>query len=183
MPDLAPGEGLRLGSGIIRWMEDGETTFHDIGEFELFEVTPEVTKREYRSNKQPGRPVVKSLIGEKRATCRLVTNTVNAANMAMAMGGSITTVAPGHSRIGFLSQDVKAGVLQLEGTNTEGLLVDYQARIEFAPADTYSPISEEFNALPMSGEVLADENGNFGTWDVREQSVAFAPPEVEPVSA
>lgn len=182
MPDLNPGEGLRIGAGIFRWKGDGDPDFRDLGEFASFEVSmDDVQKLEYKSNKSGSKSVVKSIITEKRASCELVLNTITAENLALALGGELVEeVTTNHYRFGMMSANVISGVLALEGTNDEGQLLDFTARVEFAPSGSYSPISEEWNALTMSGEVIADDEGNFGFWDIRETSdVAYAPPTLE----
>lgn len=179
MPDLAPGEGLRIGTGILRWMQDGEVTFRDLGEFASFSVDSDITKLEYKSNKLGTRSVVKSIIQEKKATAEITLNSITADNLALALGGTVETIATGHKRFGFLKNNVIAGTFKLEGTNDEGDQIDYTGRIEWAPTGTYSPISEEWNELPMSGEILADEDGNFGFYDIRETGVTYSPPDLE----
>lgn len=182
MPDLDPGEGLRIGAGIFRWKGDGDADFRDLGEFASFEVSmDDLDKLEYKSNKSGAKSVVKSIIREKRATCTLVLNTITAENLALALGAEvIETVTSNHFRFGMMSSNVISGVLALEGTNDEGKLIDYTGRVEFAPSGSYSPISEEWNELTMSGEIISDEEGNFGFWDIREtDAVAYAPPSID----
>lgn len=183
MPDLAPGEALRIGAGIIRWKGEDDATFQDLGEFASFAVSSELTKLEYKSNKLGTRSVVKSIIREKKATMEITLNSVTALNLALALGGTLETVTTGHSRFGYLQNNAARGVIQLEGTNDEGDQIDYTGIVDMAPTGTYSPISEEWNELPMSGEILADAEGNFGFWDHRAEDVAtFSPPDLDATS-
>lgn len=182
MPDLSPGEGLRIGAGIFRWKQDGEADFRDLGEFASFEVSmDDIVKLEYKSNKSGAKSVVRSIITEKRASCTLVLNSITAENLALALGSELLEeVTTNHYRFGMMSSNVISGVLALEGTNDEGELLDFTGRVEFAPAGTYSPISEEWNELTMSGEIIADDDGSFGFWDIRAtDSVAYAPPTID----
>lgn len=182
MPDLDPGEGLRIGAGIFRWKKDGDADFRDLGEYASFEVSlDDIQKLEYKSNKSGSKSVVRSIIREKRASCTLVLNTITADNLALALGGTeVETVTANHFRFGMMESNVISGVLALEGTNDEGQLIDYTARVEFAPSGTYTPISEEWNELTMSGEIIADDEGKFGFWDLREtDAVVYDPPTLD----
>lgn len=179
MPDLAPGEGLRIGAGIIRWKGDDDADLRDLGEFSSFEVSSDLTKLEYKSNKLGTKSVVKSVITEKKATVAITLNSVTALNLALALGGDAETMTTGQSRFGFLANNVAAGYMYLEGTNDEGDQVDFSARVELAPTGSYSPISAEWNELPMEGTIIADSDGNFGFWDIREDDVAYDPPDLE----
>jgi hypothetical protein len=179
MPDLAPGEGLRIGAGIIRWKGDNDAVKRDLGEFSKFEVTSDLTKLEYKSNKLGAKSVVKSIITEKKATLAITLNSVTALNLALALGGTPDTVTTGLTRFGFLKNNVAAGYMYLEGTNDEGDQIDFAARVELAPNGTYGPISDSWNELPMEGTIIADDNGNFGFWDHRPDGVDYEPPDLE----
>lgn len=183
MPDLAPGEALRIGAGIIRWKGEDESEFRDLGEFSAFSVSSELTKLEYKSNKLGTKSVVKSIVSEKKATMEITLNSVTSLNLALALGGTPETVGSGHTRFGYLKNNAARGVIQLEGTNDEGDQIDYTGIVDMAPTGTYSPISDEWNELPMSGEILADEDGNFGFWDHRvEDGATFDPPDLDATS-
>lgn len=183
MPDLAPGEALRIGAGIIRWKGEDDADYRDLGEFSNFSVSSELTKLEYKSNKLGTKSVVKSIVSEKKATMEITLNSVTATNLALALGGTIEEIATGHNRFGYLKNNAQRGVIQLEGTNDEGDQIDFTGIVDMAPTGTYSPISEEWNELPMSGEILADDDGNFGFWDHRaEDGPTFDPPEMDATS-
>lgn len=179
MPDLAPGEGLRIGAGIIRWKGDNDADVRDLGEFSEFSVSSDITKLEYKSNKLGTKSVVKSVITEKKATVDIKLNSVTALNMALALGGDLEEITDGPKRFGFLKNNVASGYMYLEGTNNEGDQIDYSGRVELAPTGTYSPISNDWNELPMSGTIIADADGNFGFWDVRGDGVTYNPPDIE----
>lgn len=180
MPDLAPGEALRIGAGIIRWKGEEDDDFRDLGEFSAFSVSSEITKLEYKSNKLGTKSVVKSIINEKKATMEITLNSITALNLALALGGDVEEVTTGHKRFGYLKNNVARGIIQLQGTNDEGDQIDFTGTVDMAPTGSYSPISEEWNELPMSGEIIADDEGNFGFWDHREEDAAtFDPPDLE----
>jgi hypothetical protein len=178
MPDLAPGAGLRIGSGIIRFKRDGANDFRDLGEFSNFEITPEIDKLDYKSNKLGTKSVVKSIIREKKATLAITLNSITDENLGDALGGDVTTVGTDHKRFGLFSENVIPGIIALEGTNDEGVQLDYTGRVELAPEGAFSPISEEWNELSMTGEILADEDGNFGFYDIRT-GATYSPPDLE----
>ena len=42
-------------------------------------------------------------------------------------------------------------------------------RVVFKPGRSLNPISDEWGNIEIEGEALADSQGKFGTWTVREQ--------------
>jgi hypothetical protein len=94
-------------------------------------------------------------------------------NLAMALMGEIDTDTEGNQVIDIFSRNAIEGELKYEGANEIGPQMDIHLnRVVFKPGKALNPISDEWDNIEIEGEALANELGKFGTWTVREQTVA-----------
>lgn len=179
MPDLAPGEDLHLFAGIIRLKKAGEASYQDVGEYAQFDITPNITTINYKSRKQGTRKLVREDVTEEEANFTLVVNSISARNLAMGMGGVVTNVAAGHDRVTLMETSSTTADLQFEGTNDVGQQIDFHGTVQFRPGETFSLAQDEYTAMSLSGQMVANIAGHFGTWDVRDDVVFAGEPPLE----
>ncbi len=56
------------------------------------------------------------------------------------------------------------------GTNDVGQQVDFTANVSFVPAGDFSFVTDgdDYSTIDVQAEVLADDDGNYGVWTVRD---------------
>ena len=80
-----------VGTGIVTWKAVGASTFTDLGNVDVFEVSPTVTRLDHWNHRVGGirkkdfAPVV-----QQACTCRITMDEFNAANLQMAFLGTVT---------------------------------------------------------------------------------------------
>ena len=171
---VSPSVGnLWIGKGIVTFQATGETAARDVGEVSELEFTPAIEKLDYFSNRQGVRQKVLSVIVERSGTIRMVMDEVTAQNLALAVAGTITTNTAGDQVVSMLATNETTGVLRITGTNEVGQQVDAEfLNVSFSPEGSLNFISDEFGSIEITGEVLADSNGDFGTLTVRDANSA-----------
>jgi hypothetical protein len=113
------------------------------------------------------------VVTEKKMTVTMVMDEWTAENLAMALLGDVTVDVDGNKVIDIFSRNTFEGELKYEGTNEIGPQMDIDLfRVVFKPGSSLNPISDEWGNIEIEGEALADSQGKFGTWTVREQVVA-----------
>jgi hypothetical protein len=176
MPDLAPGEGLHIFTGVIRLKLDDEGEYQDIGEYAEFSITPNIQKIEYFSRKHGQRRLVREVVSQSQAAFQLGINSMNARNLGIALGGEPEEIVLGHHRITFMEHGAIEADVQFEGTNNEGDQIDFEGRLQFSPEQAINLAQDEFTVLTVGGQVLANAAGNFGYWGIRGTDIPFSSP-------
>jgi hypothetical protein len=110
------------------------------------------------------------VVTEKKMTVTMVMDEWTADNLAMALLGDVETDSDGNKVIDIFSRNSFEGELKYEGTNEIGPQMDISLfRVVFKPGKSLNPISDEWGNIEIEGEALANEEGKFGTWTVREE--------------
>lgn len=173
MPESPSTDNLWIGKGIVTFQATGETAARDLGEVSEVELQPVIERLDYFSNRQGVRRKVRSVIVEKGGTVRLVMDEITAQNLALAVAGTITTNTAGDSVVNILAGNETTGVVRITGTNEVGQQIDAEfLKVSFAPEGSLSFISDEFGSIEITGELLADDNGDFGTMTTRDVNVS-----------
>lgn len=158
-----------IGKGIVKIKVSGESVFRDIGEVPEFELTMNITRLPYFSNRAGIRTKVRDVITEKSATVRIVMSELTFDNLSMALLGYNLEDSPTVDVIGIMTEDSITAAVRFIGTNTVGAKVQLDLpEVSFGPSGSFNPISDEWGSLEISGEVLADGSGSFGTarWNI-----------------
>lgn len=160
----ASPDNLYIGKGTITFRATGETTGRDLGEVSEFEFTPTIETLDYFSSRSGVRNKVRSVIVQRGGTVRLVMNEFTAENLALAVAGTTTALTAGGDSVDILATNATEGELVFTGTNEVGRQLTVTLnKVSFAPSGTLGFISDEWGAIEITGEVLADNSGDFGT--------------------
>jgi hypothetical protein len=160
-----------VGKGKISFKAVGQTTFRDLGNVSSLETTPDVTTLEHFSSREGVKKKDKEVVTEKKLTVTMVMDEWTADNLAMALLGDVETDSAGNKVIDIFSRNSFEGALKYEGTNEIGPQMDIDLfRVVFKPGKSLNPISDEWGNIEIEGEALANEQGKFGTWTVREET-------------
>ena len=159
-----------VGKGIIKMMRDGDSDYRDVGNVPEFEYTPSLDRLDHFSSRQGVRTKDRSIVREKSATIRMVMEELTADNLAMLLMGTAVGAGPNNIEINIFSETEIRAALRFIGTNDVGAKVQLDFPIvSFTPSSSFSPISDEWGQIEMSGEVLADpDTGFFGQalWNI-----------------
>ena len=176
MADLATGESLHLWAGVARIRLDDDSDYNDVGEYNALSVTPSVTKLQYFTRKVAGRTLAKEKVSQTQANFSMELNSLTARNIAMALGGEQSTVAAGHTRVTFLETKTREVDFRFEGKNDEGQIIDFTCRLSFTPEQQFNMVGDDWSAMTITGQVLVNNEGHFGWFDLRDQGTAYDPP-------
>jgi hypothetical protein len=88
---------------------------------------------------------------------------LTARNLALFLLGDIDVSDPLNPSVEIFATDLLSGALKFIGTNDVGPRWTFDfARVDFVPSGTFNPISDEWGALEVTGE-LATAGGTFGS--------------------
>lgn len=152
-----------IGKGTVAFKKDGESDFRLLGNVILFEFTPAIEKLEHFSSQEGVRTKDRTVVLSKSGTIRLQMEEWNPENMAIALLGEQSVNSGGEAEIDIFSENAVSGVLKFTGTNEVGPKWEMIFnKVDFIPSAALSPITDEWGALEISGDVSA-VNGSFGT--------------------
>lgn len=165
----ASTDNYYIGKAIISWKAEGATAYTDLGNVPECEFSFNINKLDHFSSRTGVKSKDKSVIIEKAATVRLVLEEVTAENLALALGGTVTTNSDGSKSFGMMALNAQEGSLKIVGTNEVGNMVDWVGNVSFAPSGSFNPISDEWGSVEATGEILVDGSGQFGVFTIRPQ--------------
>lgn len=162
-PDV---ENLSVFTGKVTFDLNDMASPRDLGEAQLFKLTPALTKLDYFSKRNGSKKKVKSVITEQAVTLNMELNEMTDTNLAMALMG--TSVG---GTFGLLSQSEIVGTIVFDGTNNVGNLVHWEGRVSISPKDGIDFLGDGWGVITIEAEVLADEStGEFGVMTVSAQA-------------
>lgn len=162
--NLAPNsDNYFIGKGTVEFQKEGESGYRNVGNVAEFEITPEVTKLDHYSSMEGTKTKDRSVVTERSLTVRILMEEANADNMAMVLLGTVTDQSGDVKAIDIFSVNSVIGALKFTGTNDVGPKWTYEfPRVEFVPSAAFSPISDEWGQMEVTGEVLLS-GGIYGT--------------------
>lgn len=165
MPASPSTLNLTIFKAIVSIQLAGEGAFRDVGEVPEAEWTPSIETLDYFSNRTGVRSKTKTVVLEKAGTLRLVFNEITPENLSLALLGEVSTNTDGDAEIDIFSQNSVSGAqVKIQGTNEVGAKVTAIFNsVTFNPSGSIPFISEEWAAIEVEAETLADANGKFGT--------------------
>jgi hypothetical protein len=163
-PASADIRNYTIGKGIASFKKTGEASFRDLGNVIVFEFTPTAEVLDHFSSrtgvKSKDRSVVISTEGELKISMEEFT----VENLNLALMGNIDEDSTGRPVIDILQNSSVTGEVKFVGTNSVGQKYEWLFNnVSFTPSSTVSPLSDEWGAMEVTGQVLVDSNGKFGT--------------------
>lgn len=154
-----------IGKGIVSWTPSGGT-IRDLGNVPTFEMTPALERLDHFSARTGIRSKDRSIVVEKTMQLRLVLDEWNVDNLAMAlMSTPVTAVGPPEvTTIDIFADSALAGAISFQGTNEVGAKYDILLpNVSLIPAGTLGWITDEYGQIELTGDILVDGTGSFGT--------------------
>lgn len=163
-------EFYSISKGELKWTPTGGSQ-RSLGNCSEIELTPEITKLDHYSSLSGIRSKDKSVVTETKLTIRIMMEEISAENLKLLlMGGSITTGQNGDKTFDVLDVSSLEGALTFTGSNTVGSQIDLSfPKVSFSPSGSLNMISEEWNTIEITGEVLLD-SGSYGNITVTEKT-------------
>lgn len=162
-----------IGKGIVSFKKAGDANFRDLGNVPELELTPSIDKLEHYSSRLGTKTKDRVVVQTKSATVRIVMEEFTAANLALAVLGSVGPESAGDAVVSILALSEITGQLKFVGTNDVGQQCDMLLNnISMVPEAGINLISDEWGQIEITADVLADNVGDFGTMTVRDANVS-----------
>jgi len=170
MPTSPDTANYHIGKGVISFQLDGDSTMRDLGNVPSFTYTPDIQKKEHFSSRLGVKTKDLTRITQVGATIKFSMEEITGENLAMFALSEVTTDTAGDVVLNGLSKTDFTGVIQCIGTNDVGQQVDFTANVSFVPAGDFSFVTDgdDYSTIDVQCEVLADDDGNYGIWTVRD---------------
>lgn len=162
MASLLEGpDNLQVGKGIVSIKLDGEADFVNVGEVPELEYEPTIETLDYFSSQSGIRTKVQSVVLERGGTLRIVMSEMLARNLSIMLMGTLNAAAAGGPEIDIFTESARSGEVKFTATNDVGPKWDLHFyNVKFRPSGSFNPISEEWNQIEVTGEVLAAPTGH-----------------------
>ncbi len=170
MPTSPDTANYHIGKGVISFQLDGESAARDLGNCPSLTYTPDIQKKEHFSSRFGIKTKDLTRITQVGATIKFSMEEVTGENLALFALSDIDTNTAGDTVLYGLSKTNFTGVLSVVGANDIGQQVDFTANVSFVPAGDFSFVTDgdDYSTIDVQAEVLADDDGNYGVWTVRD---------------
>jgi hypothetical protein len=163
---VSPNTGnIQVGKGFLEFKEHGQSEWRHMGNCSEIVGTPEVETLEHFSSMQGTKKKDLVIILEQKYSIKITMEEITPANVALATGGTLDEAADGGPEVEIFGATSKSGELKFTGTNDQGPKIDgYWPNVSFTPSGDFGFISEEFNSMEITGDVLAG-NADQGAYE------------------
>lgn len=153
-----------IGKGTVSIMLAGDSAYRELGNCPTFEFTPNLTKLEHFSSREGVKKKDRVVVTEKSGTLKIIMEEWTAQNLALALMGLVSTNSAGQQEIDIFSENTITAKVRFTGTNEVGPKWQYDFNaVDFIPSSALNPISDQWGQIEVTGDVLADTTGKFGT--------------------
>jgi len=158
---LAPDtDNYQVGKGIVSFKPEGATEFVDLGNVAELEYTPDIQKLDHFSSRTGVKTKDRSIVQTRSGELRVLMEELTAHNMAMLLLGIVDPAAVGGTSIDIFAVDSVKGEIKFVATNDVGPRWDLNFfNVEFVPSGSFNPISDEWNQIEITGQVLIANGG------------------------
>lgn len=159
-PDI---RNLTIGKGKVYVKTSTDSARRPVGNCPEFEFTPEIEKLEHFSSMEGVKERDNTVVISKKGTLRIVFEEMTAENLRLALLGAMTDGSSGDQEIDIFSESQISAEVWFDANNDIGPKWNYYfPRVDFIPSSGIQPISEEWMAVELNGDVQK-VNGSFGT--------------------
>lgn len=158
---LAPDtDNYQVGKGIVSFKREGTAEFVDLGNVPEFEYTPNIERLDHFSSRTGVKTKDRSIVLTRGGELRIVMDELTAHNMSMLLLGITDEAAVGGASVDIFATDSVKGEVKFVATNDVGPRwnIDF-FNVEFSPSGSFNPISDEWNQIEITGEVLTANTG------------------------
>lgn len=165
---LSPNvDNLQVGKGKVEFKKTGDSAFRHLGNVSEMVITPEVETLEHFSSMQGTKKKDLVIILEQKCACKITMEEFTPDNFALMVYGNVDEDAVGGPEVEIFANSAITGELQFTGTNDVGPKITVNLyHVSFTPSGDLGMISDEFNSMEVTADVLAapsgDNEGKFG---------------------
>lgn len=173
---LAPStRNLVIGKGFLIFRRQGTDDFVHLGNVPNFVWTPSVEKLDHFSSMEGTKEKDATVVLEKAATVRITMEEFTAHNLSLLMLGDVDDDDPDDITIDIFANTEIVGELRFYATNDVGPRWRFFLnRVQLTPSGDFSPISEQYAQMIVTGDVFAED----GTWGTARLVKSQAPENV-----
>jgi len=173
MPATANPLNYQIGKGTIVFTPTGGAA-QDLGNAPEVEITPTVDKLAHYSSRAGIQSKDREVVRRQEFACRVVLDEIIAENLQLLLlGGAISPSTAGNDSFVMGANTQITGALVFTGTNEVGnKVIVTMPSVSFGPSGSLQLISDEWNQIEITAEVLYDETiQGFGTVEIEEVAV------------
>jgi hypothetical protein len=161
---------LQVGKGIVSFKKTGDVDFRDLGNVSALTITPEVDTLEHFSSREGTKKKDLVIIIQQKASCKITMEEITAENLALMVYGDVDEAAVGGPTVEIFANSSITGELKFVGTNDVGPKITVNLyNVSFTPSGDLSMISDEFNSMEVTADVLAATSGpNSGKFGIAQ---------------
>lgn len=153
-------KNLQVGKGIVSFKKEGDSTFRDLGNCTQFTVTPETDTLEHFTSREGIKKRDLIIILQQKAQVKIIMEELTPDNFSMMVQGDVDDAAMGGPEVEIFGGDAVTGEVQFVGTNDVGPRITINLyNVSFLPSGDINMISDEFNNLEVTGDVLIAASG------------------------
>lgn len=153
-----------VGKGIVEILTSEDSDWRDVGNVPVFEFSPNLTKLEHFSSRSGVKKKDRVVVTEKTATLKMTMEEWTVKNLRLALMGALSVNSAAEDEIDIFAENVISAKVKFTGNNEVGPKFQIILNaVDFIPSSTINPISDEWGQIEVTGEVLADTAGKFGT--------------------
>lgn len=164
-----------VGKGIVYLKLAGDEDYVDRGNITSCTLTCKPTTLDHYSSRRGTKTKDKSVVTQKDVTVTFTLEEASVDNMALSLMGSVANSPPGHAKINIFSESQIIGAFKFVGDPDVGPSYTIELpTVSFTPSKALDFISDGWGSFEITGDVLADDEGVFGTAEGVFDSTAVA---------
>lgn len=165
---ISPNTGnYRVGKGRVELKREGAMAFVHMGNCTTFEIQPSTNKLDHFSSMEGLKKKDASVVIETGGTVKINMEEWTPNNLSLMLLGEVDEGAVGGPTVDILALAEIKGELKFTSTNEVGPKWNFHLyNVSFSPSGSVNPISDEWGAMEVTGEILASQTvpnvGKFG---------------------
>ncbi|WP_409188450.1 hypothetical protein [Bradyrhizobium sp. RDM4] len=147
---------LSILKGIVFFQKDGDSEFRDLGECPTFDVSNDVTNKDYNTARTGITTVAKTVTTKLASTIDLVLNEITPENIGFFALGAVEEASDGSFSVTSLSETQIEGILKVEGANDVGNRLHWTGRVSLKSNGKLSLLTDgdDWAAIALQATVL-----------------------------
>lgn len=160
-------ENYQIPTGKAYFTAAGESSRRDLGNVVNFSVAAEIQKKQHIRSYGGKRKKDRTDITQVGGTAKFVIDEITELNVSFFALGTPVDAGGGTWTIPALTNTLFQGLLEVEGDNDRGPILQWAGNVTFTPAGDFSFIKDNDDYNQISCEADIEENDadeGFGTW-------------------
>lgn len=164
MAAIPSAKNYQIPTGIVYFMETGQSTWRDLGNCPKVTLKPNLETKEHKSSRDGARSTDRVFVTSKDIDVTLSLEEITPENLRLFWLGTQSTNSDAQAVIDIFTVNSITGSLKFTGTNEVGSTYEViLEQVEFLPSDSMDLIADDLISLPLTGKA-SKVNGSFGTF-------------------